>query len=251
MNLLEYQVNFPEKNKTLSALYCTSFICTAHLHRAVLELKVSRDKLEKYQKKLTVLIEKEVDAAKALLKDKKKERALLVLQRKKMKEQVWPHTRHTTHDTPSILSLEQMLAKAEDQMTNIQTMVDSVESAQLEAQIVKAMREGTDALKEIQQEFSVEYVEQLMDDTAEAVALAKEMGDLLAESLSPTDDADTMAELLAMEERILQEELDMPPVPDHTLPDPVKDPATAATEKAAEKAQEEEEEEPQRELAPA
>eukprot|EP01061_Rhynchopus_euleeides_P001387 TRINITY_DN10977_c0_g3_i1.p3 TRINITY_DN10977_c0_g3~~TRINITY_DN10977_c0_g3_i1.p3 ORF type:complete len:220 (+),score=92.18 TRINITY_DN10977_c0_g3_i1:1218-1877(+) len=189
--------------------------------RAVLELKVSRDKLCKYQKKLTVLIEKEVDASKTLLKEGKKDRALVILKRKKMKEQ--------------------MLSKADDQLTNLQQLVDSVESAQLETRIAQAMKEGSEALRDIQKEFSVEYIEQLMEDTAEAIAIENEISELLAGSLTPQDDEDTLAELAALEKKMAEEELALPPVPDHPLPDAgkVKDPTPATTAETEKDTQEE------------
>ena len=57
-------------------------------YRAVLELKVARDKLYQHQKKLTVLIDKEVAASKQCLKEGKKEKAIVIMKRKRMKESV-------------------------------------------------------------------------------------------------------------------------------------------------------------------
>jgi hypothetical protein len=50
---------------------------------AVWELKIQRDKLTQYQKKIMVIMEKETEIAKELLKKKLKEKAKLALQKVK------------------------------------------------------------------------------------------------------------------------------------------------------------------------
>ncbi|XP_070298244.1 charged multivesicular body protein 6 [Salvelinus sp. IW2-2015] len=52
--------------------------------RAILQLKQQRDKLKHYQKRVTLQLEKERSLAKQLLKDGKKEKALVLLKRKRL-----------------------------------------------------------------------------------------------------------------------------------------------------------------------
>ena len=54
--------------------------------KAVLQLKTQRDKLKQYQKKIQINLEKERELAKTLLKDGKKDRALLLLKKKRAQE---------------------------------------------------------------------------------------------------------------------------------------------------------------------
>ena len=54
--------------------------------KAVLQLKTQRDKLKQYQKKIQNNLEKERELAKTLLKDGKKDRALLLLKKKRAQE---------------------------------------------------------------------------------------------------------------------------------------------------------------------
>lgn len=74
--------------------------------KAVWDLKVQRDKLVQYKKKLNLVIEKEISVAQELLKQKKKEKAKLALQKKKYQES--------------------MLEKAELQLDNIKKLVRKI-----------------------------------------------------------------------------------------------------------------------------
>ena len=60
--------------------------------KAVLQLKTQRDKLKQYQKKIQLNLEKERELAKKLLKDGKKDRALLLLKKKRAQESLLAKT---------------------------------------------------------------------------------------------------------------------------------------------------------------
>ena len=60
--------------------------------RAVLELKKQRDKLKQYQKKIEGNLESDKQLAKKLLKDGKKDRAKLLLRKKKYQESLLTRT---------------------------------------------------------------------------------------------------------------------------------------------------------------
>jgi charged multivesicular body protein 6 len=49
--------------------------------KAVWDLKIQRDKLQQYQKQIQHVIEKEIEIARKLLKEKKREKAKLVLKK--------------------------------------------------------------------------------------------------------------------------------------------------------------------------
>lgn len=63
-----------------------------------------------------------------------------------------------------------LLQKTDDQLFNLEQLVQSIEFAQVEAQVFAGLKTGNQILKEIQNEIRIEDVEKLMDDTAEAIA---------------------------------------------------------------------------------
>ncbi|KAF1373488.1 hypothetical protein PFLUV_G00239390 [Perca fluviatilis] len=60
--------------------------------KAVLQLKQQRDKLRQYQKRINLQLEKERLLAKQLLKNGKKEKALLLLKKKRYQDQLLDKT---------------------------------------------------------------------------------------------------------------------------------------------------------------
>ena len=60
--------------------------------KAILNLKKTRDQLKKYQKKVESDLEKEKELAKRLLKDGKKDKAKLLLRKKKYQESILAKT---------------------------------------------------------------------------------------------------------------------------------------------------------------
>lgn len=63
-----------------------------------------------------------------------------------------------------------LLQKTGDQLFNLEQLVQSIEFAQVEAQVFAGLKSGNQILKELQDEIKIEDVEKLMDDTAEAIA---------------------------------------------------------------------------------
>eukprot|EP00741_Cyanophora_paradoxa_P016806 tig00020941_g16230.t1 len=151
--------------------------------RAVLDLKVQRDKLKQYRKRVETLMEQESAVAMQLLREKKKDRALLALRRKKYQEQ--------------------LLQKTEAIIMNLEQMVNSIEFAQMQARVVESMKEGNAALKAIQAELSVDSIERLMEDTEESLAKQREIDEVLCRNLRPEDDAAAERELQRIEQELL------------------------------------------------
>ena len=190
--------------------------------KAVLDLKTQRDKLKAYQKRvcsnntpqrttqtqqhdrdasvwhkptqLTNVIEKEKETARQLLKAGQKDKALLVLKKKKRQEQ--------------------LLAQSEAQLDNVSQMIDSVEFAQMEKDVFDKLKAGNETLTALNKEMSVEKVEALMADTEEALAAQREIEEALAGHLTTEDDAEIEEELAALDEEQEQElAAKMPDVP--------------------------------------
>jgi len=119
--------------------------------RAILNLKIQRDRLHKYQRRITVITSREQEIARALVAQGDRARALLALRRKKYQEG--------------------LLAKTDAQLEQLEQLTSSVEFALVQKDVVFGLQEGTRVLKEIQREMGgLEQVEKLMGETAEAVA---------------------------------------------------------------------------------
>lgn len=189
--------------------------------RAVLQLKQQRDKLKQYQKKVTLQMEKERQLAKQLLKDGKKEKALLLLKKKRFQEQ--------------------LLDKTENQISNLERMVQDLEFAQIEMKVIEGLKVGNDCLKKMHEVLSIEEVERIMDETHDAIEYQKQIDDVLAGSLTQEDEDAVLAELEAITQG---EDVELPEVPGEQLPEvPEQEP-----EPAKEKEREKPKKKPEREM---
>ncbi|XP_032357756.1 charged multivesicular body protein 6 [Etheostoma spectabile] len=163
--------------------------------KAVLQLKQQRDKLRQYQKRINLQLEKERLLAKQLLRNGKKEKALLLLKKKRYQDQ--------------------LLDKTENQIGNLERMVQDLEFAQIETKVIQGLKVGNECLKKMHEVMSVEEVERIMDETQDAIEYQRQIDDMLAGSLSQEDEDAVLAEL----EAITQGDVELPEVPEDELPD--------------------------------
>ena len=68
--------------------------------------------------------------------------------------------------------------------------VHDIEFAQIESQVLEGLKQGNNSLKKMQEVMSLEEVEKIMDETADAVEYQRQISDLLGGSLSDEDEAD-------------------------------------------------------------
>lgn len=114
-------------------------------------MKNQRDKLHQYQKRITVITDREKEVAKECLKRGDEKKAKLALRRKKYQES--------------------LLAKADAQLAQLEQLTQDVEFAQLQKDIIFGLQQGTQVLKEIHKEMGgVENVEKLLGENEEARA---------------------------------------------------------------------------------
>ncbi|XP_016371662.1 charged multivesicular body protein 6-like [Sinocyclocheilus rhinocerous] len=163
--------------------------------RAILQLKQQRDKLKQYQKKIPLQLEKERHLAKQLLKDGKKERALLLLKKKRYQDQ--------------------LLDKTDIQIANLERMVQDIVFAQIEIKVIEGLKAGNDCLKQMHEVMSIEEVERILEETQEAIEYQKQIDELLAGFLTAEDEDAVLAEL----ETITQgQDITLPELPTDPLP---------------------------------
>ncbi len=114
-------------------------------------MKNQRDQLHKYQRRITVLTNRETEIAKEMLAKGDKKRALLALRRKKYQES--------------------LLTQTDAQLEQLEKLMSSVEFALVQKDVVFGLEQGTRVLQEIHKEMGgLENVEKLMGETADAVA---------------------------------------------------------------------------------
>ena len=119
--------------------------------RAILDLKIQRDKLHQYQRRVTVLTNRETEIAREMLARGDKKRALLALRRKKYQES--------------------LLAKTDAQLEQLEKLTSNVEFALIQKDVVFGLQQGTKVLQEIHREMGgLAHIEKLMGDTADAIA---------------------------------------------------------------------------------
>ncbi|XP_071968580.1 charged multivesicular body protein 6 [Engystomops pustulosus] len=163
--------------------------------KAVLQLKQQRDKLKQYQKRISLQLQREREVAKQLLHDGKKEKAKLLLKKKRYQEQ--------------------LLEKTDNQISNLEKMVEDIEFAQIEMKVIEGLKIGNDCLKKMHEVMSIEEVERIMDETQEGIEYQRQIDELLAGSLTTEDEEAILEEL----EAITQEDLELPEAPKEPLPE--------------------------------
>ncbi|KAJ9601556.1 hypothetical protein L9F63_000299, partial [Diploptera punctata] len=160
--------------------------------KAVLQLKQQRDKIKQYQRRIEQTLERDKQLAKKLLQDGKKDRAKLLLRKKKFQEQ--------------------LLQKTDGQLENLERLTHDLEFSQVEIQVMEGLKVGNAALKKINEVLNVDEVERILEESREGIEKQKEIDDMLTGALTEEDEDAVEAEL----ESIIQEQ--MPSLPEEELP---------------------------------
>lgn len=114
-------------------------------------MKNQRDKLHQYQRRITVLTDRETAIAKECLAHNDRRRALLALRRKKYQES--------------------LLTKTDAQLAQLEQLTNSVEFALVQKDVLFGLQQGTNVLQAIHKEMGgLEGVEKLMGESEEARA---------------------------------------------------------------------------------
>ncbi|KAF3337990.1 vacuolar protein sorting-associated protein 20 2 [Carex littledalei] len=157
--------------------------------RAIVTLRTQRRKLGQYQQQLEAVIEAEVKAAKDLIAQKRKDRALIALKKKKVQEE--------------------LLKNVDGWLMNVEQQLADIELASKQKAVFDSLKAGSSAIKAIQSEINIDDVQKLMDDTVEAKAYQEEINTTL--QLSAEEEQEVMDEFEKLEEEMLVE--DLPEIP--------------------------------------
>jgi len=143
-------------------------------------MKLQRDKLHQYQRRITVITTRETQIAKTCLRAGDKPHALLALRRKKYQES--------------------LLARTDAQLAQLEQLTSDVEFALVQKDVLYGLSQGTAVLKEIHKEMGgLEGVEKLLGDSEEARAYGEEISALLAGRMSNQEEDEVEDELEALE----------------------------------------------------
>ncbi|WEW55680.1 Vacuolar protein sorting-associated protein 20 [Emydomyces testavorans] len=207
--------------------------------QAIFDLKRQRDKLHQYQKRITILTDRETAIARGCLAGNDRPRALLALRRKKYQES--------------------LLAKTDAQLDQLEKLIGSVEFALVQKDVLFGLSQGTKVLQAIHKEMGgLEGVEKMMGETEEArayqevglslllsrlnppgvwvLSVSQEISRMLAGQMSNQDEDEVEDELEELE-RELGAGMKLPDAPTSALPEEgERDRASRARQRARERA---------------
>lgn len=127
--------------------------------RAIYQLKQQRDKLKQYQRKLDHVIARQTELAREALKRNQPERAKVYLRSKKQQEST--------------------IAKTYEQLGNLEHLIGTIEFKLIEKDVVQGLTIGSDVLKRLNTEMSVERIDKLLDTVDEENMKAAEILEML------------------------------------------------------------------------
>ena len=129
--------------------------------QAILKLKVVRDDIKRYIKKLENNAKTKREKAKEALQSKNKDRAKLNLRMEKM--------------------FQEQVKTAYGQLEMIETQINQIEAAQSQKDVMTVLQEGNAALKKLQDEVNVDKLQEISDDMEELKAKNDEITEFFKE----------------------------------------------------------------------
>ncbi|CAD5207438.1 unnamed protein product [Bursaphelenchus okinawaensis] len=157
------------------------------LQRNILQLKLGRDQCKRRIKAYNNQLDQHKQMAKELLKNGRKDRALLMLKRKKF--------------------VETQMARVDGQLDKLEQVIADVEHAQMNNMVLSSLEKGRDALTEINNAYPVELAQKILEDSEEAAEYQQEITEMLTGQLNDVDMEDVEKEF---DELVLMELPDAP-----------------------------------------
>mmetsp|Transcript_2810 Transcript_2810/g.5096 ORF Transcript_2810/g.5096 Transcript_2810/m.5096 type:complete len:228 (+) Transcript_2810:45-728(+) len=172
--------------------------------KAVYKLKISRDRLSKFQKKTDIHAAKLQNQAKGFLQHGQKDRALMALKIRKLK-------------------LKEV-ASVDLKLMDIVRMIDEIEWESQNVEVLQALEAGTAALDQLHKEMPIEEVERILEESSESIETQSQISDMISGgNFTDLDESELEAQLEALgeeetevvsvEKQVENEELQLPDVP--------------------------------------
>lgn len=174
--------------------------------KAVLQLKQQRDKIKQYQKRIEQSLENDRQLAINCLNKGQRERAKLILRKKKYQEN--------------------LLATTDKELEALEKLTNDLEFSQVQQQVLDGLQVGNEALKKIHEILTIDEVERIMDETREGIEKQQEIDALISTGALSAEDEDSVAaeleELVASTLPAIDEDVEekLPQLPDVPAEDP-------------------------------
>lgn len=171
--------------------------------KARLQLKMQRDNLQAAIRKYERVAGLEHEKAKEFMLAGNKRKALYCLKREKAQQS--------------------QIATVTDMLDNVQHLIDTVEFAQIQGEVVAAMKDGKSELDQLNKMLNIDDIEKLMDETAESIEEANQINALLSQPLAGVPDDDELLRELEEAAGVTKVGQTTPSidVPSHPLPEKV------------------------------
>ncbi|SOV05503.1 related to VPS20 - myristoylated subunit of the endosomal sorting complex [Ustilago sp. UG-2017a] len=147
--------------------------------RALLDLKLQRDRIKQYQRKIQAILDREHEIARQCLAKGDRSRALTALRRRKYQEG--------------------LIQKTDSQLETLEGLVSSIEFSQIQQSVMLGLQQGNAVLKQIHKEINPESVERLLEETAEAQAYQRQIDEMLATQITAEQEDAVQSELEALQ----------------------------------------------------
>ena len=146
--------------------------------KAVLQVKLQKDKLVRYQKKMNLLVDQETTQIKVYLRQGKKNDAKVLLKKTKYQQK--------------------LLEDSSNQLYNLENMIHNIEFKLIEKDFLKGLQNGNAILSKLNNEMKVEDVERLVDEVQDNIAYQDEINEMLSNSVVGQDIEDEIDQELAV-----------------------------------------------------
>ncbi|KAH3668342.1 hypothetical protein OGAPHI_002096 [Ogataea philodendri] len=155
--------------------------------KAILQLKLQRDKLHKSSLRIQTIIDRETQIAKQSVRQNNRKRAVLALRKKKYQQN--------------------LLETVGKQADTLEELINTIEFKLIEKDFIYGIEQGNQVLKQLNKEMSMEKVDKIMDDSEEGIRYQEELSDRLGELMSKSleDEVDLELEQLEQQERSKQD----------------------------------------------
>lgn len=207
--------------------------------RAMLQLKKSRDNIDKYSQSMYKKISKEKLLVKNIIATKKNAKTGKLDAYDELKcKSILKRIRYQ----------ESLVTKAVQQLMSLEEMIISIDFKDVEKMFIKGLENGNGILKELNKELSLERVDAILDESEEQMTMANDVNDLLAESTNNAGqylDDEVDEELLEMMKELEKKsEKESKQNPEKKLPDVANLPDPMSNKPLKEENQKNREEEP-------
>ena len=103
--------------------------------------------------------------------------------------------------------LEEEIDKLQRQSLSIEQQLSALESANLNRETMKYMKQGSNAMKQINKGMDIDKLDETMDEIRDQVALGEEVSNAISQPLHETDETELEAELEDLEQSVLSEKI--------------------------------------------